>query len=147
MNKEFNNFLTQQAIRTIKGYPFKYDIEEKYINYNASEMIVTLSNLVKTTMDNELRGYFTEKEAMSLCDAMRGVMISSYYSVKDQILNNVLDAIEYENYDSKWKVDGRALYEKLDKLSEFQTYCITCMTNEFWKENCNKSIKETLLIE
>lgn len=84
---------------------------------------------------------------MLLCDAMRGIMISSYDSVKDQILNNVFDAIEYENYDSKWKVDGRALYEKVDKLSEFQTYCITCMANEFWKENCNKSIKEAFLIE
>lgn len=29
MNKEFNNSLTQQAIRTIKGYPFKYDYGRK----------------------------------------------------------------------------------------------------------------------
>lgn len=97
-----------------------------------SSMVTTLNSMIKYTK-SELANYFTYDEALLIISAFNGTLYSpNTVNPKAVLIGNVQDSIVLENYDIIYNVDKTALLNKLDRLTQFQSYVVLQMAFDFW---------------
>ncbi len=78
-----------------------------------------------------LRDIFSEAELSAILDNLNGVWHAEPFSIS-LIYANVADGIELEGLDKKWKVDGKALIEKLRDLSFTESCALADAAERWW---------------
>jgi hypothetical protein len=73
---------------------------------------------------------FGEGEASLIVDALNGSLIFPYSA--QVVWAEVADAIQMDGLDEKWKVDGKALVERLRALTAFEQLAIADAAERFW---------------
>lgn len=78
-----------------------------------------------------LRGVFTEAELCLMADAVNGVLYEAH--TIPQLAGDVDDHIQLNQADTRFKVDGAALLEKLHRLTAGQTFALVDSLERFWR--------------
>ena len=79
----------------------------------------------------ELRPQFNAQECGLILDACNGVAFFDSFSVR-LFPDGVRDAIEMDELDKKWKVDGSALLAKLDAITFSQRMTLVDAVQRWW---------------
>lgn len=112
----------------------QYPISQRGVSdftWRVTEIIHTVNDMLKHTK-RELAGLFTKSEAMLIVDVCNAYLYHSSGSPKAALLLEVGDGIAIERLDEKWKIDNKALIEKIKGLTEYQAYTVLTMAFEFW---------------
>lgn len=82
----------------------------------------------------ELRKKLSEAEIAAIIDNLNGVWMAETVSIT-LLYANIEDAIELEELDKKWKIDGLALVEKLRSMSFIELCALTDAVERWWNRN------------
>lgn len=81
----------------------------------------------------QLKGVFTEPELSALVDCFNATMLTKSMQPYNQtILAQVQDSNLYENLYSKWDVDATTFEEKINRLTELQSFFLQEELYRFW---------------
>jgi hypothetical protein len=83
----------------------------------------------------QLRDKLSKNEIAALLDNLNGVWMGDNPSVSVRMIwANVEDGIGLEGLDKKWKVDGKALVEKLRGMSMIELCALADAAERFWNQ-------------
>jgi len=72
-------------------------------------------------------------EACLIADALDGISFGPW--AVEHLWLNIRDAIILEKLDTKWRVEGEALVEKLESLTPLQSLAIIDASERFWQKS------------
>lgn len=131
-------------------YEFPMEMRDVPIDFKVEQMLKILNDCYDKTK-NEIAGLFTIQEAWFLVATFNSYLYTSQLCDKDVLLANVEDAIIYEGLDQMFGIDKEQLLDKIDKLTEFQCFCVIrqayevrCLLNEKEKVNIDNSCDEDI---
>ena len=84
---------------------------------------------------------FTIEELCLVFDALNGALLDDAKNAR-LFWASVEDAIKLEKLDIKWGVDGKALVEKLVKLTDLQKFAVIDLAERFWTLATNNPMLE-----
>ncbi|WP_026673764.1 hypothetical protein [Alkalihalobacterium bogoriense] len=115
------------------------EIKHALDNFPNTQMCMGTGEKVKTMLimlnesykkaKAEMQNLFTYEEAVLICMTQNSYMNNLYISDKFQLISSVVDAIVYEAFIPEG-VNLKTLIEKLERLSEFETFTVTMMAKE-----------------
>lgn len=85
------------------------------------------------------KGVFDAKELYLILDVMNGTMLTPQMAGQ-QIGGNVADGIALDCLDKKWEIDGKALNDKISKLSLIEAAAIEIWAISFWETRAYESV-------
>lgn len=106
------------------------------LDYKIQRMVVIV-NKIYQNLKKELAGIFTLNEALLIIAVFNGHIYTPELSDKIVLIMEIEDSIEYSRYDELYDVDKEKLLEKLEKLTETQSFVVIGMVNEY----CNFNAK------
>lgn len=86
----------------------------------------------------------TVDECALIVDALNGTAYDGIIAPSTWLLASIEDAVQLGRLDTKWKVDGRALLDKLCGLSDAQALAVIDAAERFWVQNPLGDIKENI---
>lgn len=104
-------------------YNFPMEMNEVSIEFKIEKMLEMLNDCYKKTKD-EIAGLFTMEECWFLIATFSGNLYGSRLNDKAVLLANVEDAMIYEDLDKICAIDGEKVLAKIEKLTEFQSFCV-----------------------
>jgi hypothetical protein len=92
--------------------------------------------LLKTTISNDLKGKFEEREIKLLIDVTNATMLT-YDRVGQHLLANVEEGITLDKLDQKWEIHGGLLVDKLRIMTVTQLAMLEIWICGFWNQGGN----------
>lgn len=111
------------------------------INYKVDEMLVILDKIYKTTK-KEVKGIFDLSEAYVIIQTFNGYLYNPEMQDKLSLLLNVEDGIFYEGLTESFGADRDKILQKIDKLTEAQSFAVIRMAFEALNNEENKNFDE-----
>lgn len=99
-------------------------------NGKINEIISTFSSMIKYTKI-EIKNKFNEQECLLLIETISRKNYTPDISPKTFIMMNVKNELLFEQLDSKYQISSDELLDKLDSLTEFQSYAVLNMIYEY----------------
>lgn len=93
-----------------------------------------------------IRKTFTEPELQTFLDANNGASWDPIEIGVQSVAQNVEDAIEFEELDGKWGIDGAALVEKLSNLDGLTKLALIEFAEYAWRNAGRLNFGEPYLI-
>lgn len=93
-----------------------------------------------------IRKTFTEPELQAFLDANNGASWDPIEIGVQSVAQNVEDAIEFEELDGKWGIDGAALVEKLSNLDGLTKLALIEFAEYAWRNAGRLNFGEPYLI-
>ena len=100
-----------------------------------SEVVETALNsyfLILADARRTLKATLTGEELYLICDALNGTLIDAMW-IK-HLRAEIIDAIEINGLDEKWKVDRHALDKKLARLTLAESFALADAVRTFWRK-------------
>lgn len=102
----------------------------------AISLIVEPFDKLRQVTMNELKGYFSKEELVSLIDSQNGTMLTpDFIYNKSFWVFQLQDFEQLENGISRHGADSEVLMDKLNKLSQSQVYIFLMDIHIFWNTN------------
>jgi len=100
------------------------------LNSGCRYVLDSFKSLHQRTL-HEIAGRFTRGELMLMIDCFNATALTA--GIAGQHLElNCSDAIDLDNMDQKWEIDGGALKQKLSELTIYEAACLEIWANGFW---------------
>lgn len=120
---------------------FPYEKTGIPLNYKVDEMLVILHKIYNTTK-KEVKGIFDLSEAYVVIQSFNGYLYNPETQDKLSLLLNVEDGIFYEGLTKSFGADRDKILEKIDKLTEAQSFAVIRMAFEALNNEENKNFDE-----
>jgi hypothetical protein len=114
--------------RYVERFPSRHHGMEAF-STKAEEIIMDYATMVERTK-RELPP-FSQKELNYICDMLSSTLIITDLSVRSILSAAVFDS---DGLGKKWGVDPEVLSQKISRLTEFQSYVLTKIADEYWKK-------------
>lgn len=141
--------LTDAEEMMIKEYP-SLGIYPSNFTSKVMEMITGLDCLTRYTKV-ELANHFSTNECLLITDALNGVIYNPTISPNMVIVDATEQGIVFNKLDIKWNVNKDDLLERLNNLTEFQSFTMILNAFTFYQKMNdshpganNDSLEETL---
>lgn len=118
---------------------FPYEKQDAGLMFKINEMLVIL-NKIYTITKSEVAGVFNFNEALLIIQTFNGYGYSEETPDKFSLLANVEDSIFLNGYDEEFNVDKNKLLEKLNKLTQGQSFAVIRMAFEVLYNERNKPL-------
>jgi hypothetical protein len=109
------------------------------VNYGAVRAVEGFPVLRQYTLQ-EIKGRWQAGELKLLFDVLNGTIFSASTSKPDFLAIEVQDGCELDGLDKKWKVDQKALIDKIMGLTFAQCFFLIDWVNVFWQKNNKKKL-------
>lgn len=119
-----------EADKALQQFPV--EVRQCDNKYKANQIIISLNRLYQN-QKKELKGMFTLSEAYLLISTFNGFMYTPWNNDKEVLLRMLDGGISYEGLDELYDVDSEKMFEKLQKLNEFESFTVIRMAFEFWE--------------
>jgi hypothetical protein len=113
---------------------FPVEVRQCDNKYKTNQMVISLNRLYQN-QKREIKGMFTLSEAYLLISIFNGCMYTPWNNDKEVLLMMLEDGTSYEGLDELYDVDSEKMFEKLQKLNEFESFTVIRMAFEFWERN------------
>jgi len=116
------------------------EIEKRYHTDGERSMVINRSleryfDLLARTR-RELRQMFNDKEMGLILDALNGTAFFDTFGIY-LVQHEIADAISMDGLDKKWEVDGKALRDKMNALTDAQKLAIVDAVQVWWDRVAN----------
>ncbi|MBK5263042.1 MAG: hypothetical protein JJE17_10835 [Peptostreptococcaceae bacterium] len=138
MQNTYSVLLSNTSKKSVDFYKSSQGIENENVfspkelmDIKADEMIKGFRNMIKYS-NLELRDYFTVQEAFFIVASRNEAIYDSKFSPKSSLYINAYDSIKYDSFDVHYDVDPKIILDKLEKLTEFQAFCVIQMSLNYF---------------
>lgn len=156
MNKKAPITLSEEIIKKVSGISTgerKYEsvgIDKDLITYKVEHIIDMFSRNLEDAKD-ELRGYFTESEALEVVSCFTSTIYGIDISCKTQLISAIEGHFYYDVPVACLEEDRKNLVEKIKRLSSFQAYIVMYMAKEYLNlailiDEGNSKLKEVFMV-
>ena len=110
----------------------------------AAALGITPQSVSQTLKRHRRKTAFADDELCLIADALNGTRHTAGIPYQFHIISNIVDAIEIDSIDHKWKVDRAVLSAKLNALTEHESEMLVSRMNAFWEASPHQDVVQGL---
>lgn len=133
--------INRKTVEVVKKFPYDKGNGDDELIYKIDEMCVVLDNIYIISK-KELSGIFELNEAYLIIQSFNGCLYIPKFEDKEVLRLEIEDAIFYEKLDELFEVNKDKLLQKINKLTEAQSFAVIRMVFEALNNEENKNFDE-----